>query len=135
MVSLCISSLLEATDYVYKIWLSLVEGARIFIFDPPSPQFWVVIFKFFLNKNVKNYLLYIFALNGIYPRVNSLGVIYVINWVILRYFLTSSEVDYPKKRLDLARKNLTFGGCADQTTVWGYIFWVLKPASKMISSS
>ena len=33
----------RATDYVYKIWLSLVERTRIFIFEPP-PQFWVVSF-------------------------------------------------------------------------------------------
>ena len=39
----------EFTKYVYKIWLSLIERARIFIFDP-LPFFW------WLTKNVKNYI-------------------------------------------------------------------------------
>ena len=70
----------------------------------------MIIFKFFLNKNVKNYI-YNLASNGICRRVNSLGVI--INEVILRYFSTPSGVDYSKKRLYLASKNLTFVTCAE----------------------
>ena len=38
-----------STVYVYEIWLSLVERARIFIFDPPPP-IWVVIFNFFFKQ-------------------------------------------------------------------------------------
>ena len=55
-----------SNHYPNKIWLSLVQRARIFFFA--SHPFWVVIFK--------NYILYNFASNGIFRSVNSLGVIF-----------------------------------------------------------
>ena len=98
-----------STEYVYEIWLSLVKRARTFIFD--LPPILGDYFQIFLSKTVKNYIHYNFASNGICRRVNSLGVI--INEVILRYFSTPSGVDYSKKRLYLASKNLTFVTCAE----------------------
>ena len=79
-------------EYVNEIWLSLVERARIFIFE--HPPFWVVIFNFFLIKSVKNYFVYTFASNGIYRRVYSLGAI-CNQWADFSVFFDIVGVEHP----------------------------------------
>ena len=66
---------------VHRLWIqNLVEfGPKGLEFSFLTPlSFWVVVFEIFFNENVKNYILYNFASNGIWRRVNTLGVIWLV---------------------------------------------------------
>ena len=61
-------------DYVYKIWLSLLQGQGFTFFSPHPPFGWF-FGGIFQTKVVRNYIPYNFAHEIICYRVNSLGVI------------------------------------------------------------
>ena len=89
------------TEYVYKVWLSLVRNSRILIFHNPSPHFEWLLKKKKWNDNVKNYLLYNFASNGIWGRVNSLGVSCLIvskGTDIFMYIQTQAHMPFSTSR-------------------------------------
>ena len=67
-------ALYRPTDYIYKIWLSLLQGQG-FTFFSPHPTFGWCLGGIFQTKVVRNNIPYNFAHNKICRSVNNLGVI------------------------------------------------------------